>query len=401
MAIVSSIDDLHIEFHNGMAAIAPQEWNALLCPRDTPFLEWEWLDLLETSQSICAKTGWGPIHIAVRRAKRLVGAAPLYIKHNSVGEFVFDFGWADVAAQIGVAYYPKLVGMVPATPSPGYRFLIAPDEERGRVTALMLKAIDMVCNTYEIHSCAFNYVDPQWRAELLEYGYEEWKHQSFEWRNEGFCSFDDYLAGFTKNQRRNIRRERKTVAEAEVRVQIVPGDQTPREWFATMYQFYLNTNEQFGPWAARHLTAAFFEGLYERFRHRLLFCCAFRGERNEVPIGMSLLIIKDDRLIGRYWGAEAFLDCLHFNVCYYSPIEWAIHNNIASFDPGIGSEHKIRRGFRAVINYSIHRFHDEQMQSIMRYNIGRINEQEEQIVNWLNAQLPFKSPGAFPGASDK
>ncbi|WP_455382128.1 GNAT family N-acetyltransferase [Salinispira pacifica] len=370
------------------------EWNRLALPLSTPFLEWEFLHVLEESGSIAPRHGWLPMHLTLRRDGELVAAAPLYLKGHSTGEFVYDYMWVDVAQQLGVKYYPKLVGMIPATPSVGYRFLVAPEEEEEQVTDLLLEEIDQLCKKNGIAGLAFNFVDSDWYRFMKRYSFNCWRHQSFLWENEEFSSFDDYLQVFNKNQRRNIRRERASMEAQGITIRAFQGEEIPERYFPLMFRFYERTNDQFGMWAARYLNRRFFEQVSE-FRHRLLYIAAFapnsangNGDGGD-PVAMSFLSVKDNLLVGRYWGTTHYFDNLHFNACYYAPIEWAIEHGISYFDPGAGSSHKVRRGFKAVANYSLHRFYDQRLHYIMAANIERINSMEQQNIDALNTALPF------------
>ena len=389
-----------IQWVEHMSDIGREEWDALAEPLATPILEWEWLHQMEKSGSIRPETGWLPFHLTVRSGGRLVGAAPLYIKGHSAGEFVFDYAWAEVAGKLGVSYYPKIVGMSPATPSVGYRFLIAPGEEEERMTGVMLNAIDNLCRKHRISGCSFLFVDPEWSLRMEQLGCRSWLHQNFSWQNRGYETFDDYLAVFNKNQRRNIKRERRMMESSEIRIEHFTGDAIPKKYLSLMYTFYERTNEQFGPWAAKYLTREFFEGLYEGYRHRLLLTAAFSERGQGEPLGMSFLLTKGDLLIGRYWGSFERINSLHFNVCYYAPMEWAISRGARIFDPGIGSVHKIWRGFHAVANYSLHRFYDERLDLIMKMNMDRINRLEQEQIDSLNQSLPYPK-GKRPGRKEE
>ena len=378
-----------IEWRHHIKEIPREAWNALAEPLATPLLEWDWLHLMESSGSMVAQTGWQPSHLTVWADGNLIAAAPLYIKAHSRGEFVFDHAWADLAERIGIRYYPKLVGMSPATPITGYRFLIAPQENPTHLTAIMLKAIDQFCRQHNLAGSSFLFVDPQWRKTLENQPYNCWHHQSFNWVNPGYRSFEDYLAVFNSNQRRNIKRERRAIDNQGLTVQAYQGDAIPDHFFPLMYRLYARTNDQFGIWSCKYLTPEFFTGLADQFRHRLLIMAAFESPDSSSPLAMSLLLYKGKQLLGRYWGCLQQFNALHFNLCYYHPIEWAIENGIALFDPGAGSQHKIRRGFLAVPNYSMHRFYDERLQQVMSQYIDRINDEEQQYIAALNAALPF------------
>ncbi len=381
-----------VRFHRGISSIDRKEWSALTGDIPTPLLDWEWLYCLEESGSISATTGWLPVHLTVHREDRLVAAAPLYVRTQSIGEFVFDFMWADVAGQIEFDYYPKIIGMSPATPSTAYRPLVSGEEDRTTIYRLVLDQVQRFAAEQTVNTVAFNYVEESWREALAESGFSLWKHQSYEWRNPGYKDFGEYLTGFTKNQRRNIRRERKAVADAGVSVRVVAGADAPNGYFEQMYRLYAKTNDQFGPWAAKYLNRAFFRLLEKECRHRVVFVAATDVESpaDQLPFAMAMLLYKDNTILGRYWGTEEFVNGLHFDVCYYAPIEWAIENKVALFDPGMGSHHKVRRGFTAVPNFSAHRFSDAKMQAIFDANLPRFNEMESQNIEALNSARPVR-----------
>jgi predicted N-acyltransferase len=374
-----------------MHEIPPDQWDALAMPLATPFLEWTWLHTLEQSGSAVANAGWLPNHLTVWRDRTLVAAAPLYLKGHSYGEFVFDHQWADLAQRLGVEYYPKLLGMSPFTPAEGYRFLIAPAEDEDALTAIMVGAIDQFCDRNNISGCHFLYADPDWQAVMERAGFHKWLHHSYIWRNEGYGSFDDYLGRFNANQRRNIKRERKSLEKAGLRLEPVAGDDIHRALCSRMYHFYSDTCDKFGWWGSKYLTRKFFESLYPDYRDRLVFFAAY-GDDVEDPVGMSFCLRKGDRLYGRYWGCLEEYNHLHFNACYYAPIEWAIGEGIQQFDPGAGGRHKKRRGFPATPNHSLHRFYNDRLQAILVNYINEINAMERQEIEGINADLPLKSP---------
>jgi len=377
---------------DSLAHIDRDAWDALAKPLQTPFLEWDWLQLMEASGSTTAETGWIPHHLTLWSGRELVAAAPIYVKLHSAGEFVFDHAWADVAGRLGQRYYPKLVGMSPFTPMIGYRFLMAPGLDAGELTSRLLEEIDRLCRRHGLSGSSFHFVDPAWGKAVADLGYCAWAHQSFAWENEGYGSFDDYLAGFNANQRRNIRRERRDLGRRGVRVEMVPGVELAKAHYGRMYAFYARTNDQFGPWGCKYLTRDFFTALPDRFHQRLVFAAAFEGNQCNAPVGMALLVTKEDRLYGRYWGCSREIEFLHFDACYYRPIEWAIERGIRTFDPGMGGAHKLRRGFKAVANHSLHRFMDRSLRTVMERNIAAINRLELEDIAALNLELPLHRP---------
>ncbi|NJK39962.1 MAG: N-acetyltransferase [Oscillatoriales cyanobacterium RM1_1_9] len=380
-----------ITWINAVAEVPKAEWDALAQPLKTPFFEWDWLHNLESSGSATGRAGWLPHHLVVWREGQLAAIAPLYLKGHSRGEFVFDNQWADLAYQLGIEYYPKLLGMSPFTPAEGYRFLIAPTEDELELTRFMIQEIDQFCLENKISGCNFLYVDPEWKTVMEQQGFTAWLHHSYIWQNQGFNTFDEYLKGFNANQRRNIKRERKAVAKAGLHLKIVTGDEIPKSLFSLMYDFYADTCDKFGWWGSKYLTRKFFEQLHHDYRHRVIFAAAYSEQDPREPVGMSFCLTKGDRLYGRYWGSHQEIDCLHFDACYYSPIEWGIQHGIQSFDPGAGGRHKKRRGFPALPNYSLHRFYDQRLAQILRGYIDKINAMEQQEIDYINQDLPFRN----------
>lgn len=364
-------------------------WDDLALPLKTPFLEWAWLHNMERSGSTGANAGWLPTHLTIWRNRTLIGAAPFYLKGHSYGEFVFDHQWAELSERLGVRYYPKLLGMSPFTPAEGYRFLIAPGEDEAEVTALMVRAIDEFCDRNRISGCHFLYTDPDWRVKMEALGFSKWLHHNYIWQNQGFQTFDDYLGMFNANQRRNIKRECKSVEKAGLRIEAITGEKLSRALCSQMYDFYADTCDKFGWWGSKYLTRKFFEQLYPDYQHRVVLFAAYR-EDDEAPVGMSICLTKGDRLYGRYWGCQEEYNHLHFNACYYSPIEWAIKQGITLFDPGAGGRHKKRRGFPATPNYSLHRFYEPRLQKILTNYIDEVNVMEQREINAINDDLPLK-----------
>jgi predicted N-acyltransferase len=372
-----------------MRDIPQRDWDTLALPLQTPFLEWHWLNNLETSGSATSQTGWLPNHLLVWRDRTLIAAAPLYVKGHSYGEFVFDHQWADLAHRLGINYYPKLLGMTPFTPAEGYRFLIAPGEDEAELTAIMVAAIDEFCDRHHLSGCHFLFVDPQWQLRMATHGFSQWLHHSYIWQNQGYSTFTDYLSAFNANQRRNIKRERKAVGQAGLELKVLTGEEIPTPLFDQMAHFYSETCDKF-MWGSKYLTRRFFEKLDQTYRHRVVFFAAYTDGKLHQPLGMSFCLRKGDRLYGRYWGSYEEIDCLHFEACYYKPIEWAIAHQIQLFDPGAGGRHKKRRGFPATANLSLHRFYSPRLQQILQHYIDEINTMERHEIEVINQDLPFR-----------
>ncbi|MEX1317972.1 MAG: GNAT family N-acetyltransferase [Synechococcaceae cyanobacterium] len=392
--------ELQARWHQSTAEVPPAAWDQLLQPSqpesvpmasgELPFYRWRWLQQLEASGSIVPGQGWQPCHLGLWRGEALVALAPLYLKGHSYGEFVFDQNFARLAGQLGLRYYPKLVGMSPVSPVQGYRFLIAAGEDAGELTARMLELIDDFCRRNRILSCNFLYVDPAWQVLAEAAGCATWINQQSQWSNPGHVDFSDYLASFNANQRRNIKRERRAVAGAGLSVTPLVGEGIAPALVGRMHDFYAQHCARWGPWGSKYLSEAFFEALAldaELRRHLVLFS-AHRGNPAE-PVAMSLCVRGGDHLWGRYWGSEVEVDCLHFEVCYYAPIEWAIANGIRHFDPGAGGSHKRRRGFVAQPRASLHRWSDPRFDAILRDWLPGGNAEMARAIEAINAELPF------------
>jgi predicted N-acyltransferase len=278
--------------------------------------------------------------------------------------------------------------MTPFTPAVGYRFLIAPGEDEEYITQLMVAAIDNFCDRNQLSGCNFLFVDPEWGEMMKNHGFSSWLHHSYIWSNQGFKSFDDYLALFNANQRRNIKRERKAVEQAGLSIKVMTGEEIPRNLFPLIYQFYSSTCEKFY-WGSKYLTRQFFEQLYPHYSHRVVLVAAYSEKDDKHPVGMSFCLRKDDNLYGRYWGCFEEYNCLHFEACYYQPIAWGISQGIKMFDPGAGGSHKRRRGFPATPNHSLHRFYDQKMSQILKHYIPEINRMEQEEIDAINQDLPF------------
>jgi uncharacterized protein len=367
------------------------DWNALALKLDTPFLEWDWLANVENSGCAMPNQGWLANHLLVWEGQTLVAAAPLYLKGHSYGEFVFDHQWADLSHRLGLEYYPKLVGMSPFTPAPGYRFLLSDQlPNPSEVTKLILNEIDRFCDNKNISGCHFLFVDPEWKAELESHGYATWMHHSYVWQNQEFSDFDQYLKGFNANQRRNIKRERKAIADVGLTMRVYKGEEIPTPYFSYMYDLYSDHCDKF--WGgSKYLNRKFFTQLAHCSRDRLVFVAGEIEGLNQ-PVGMSMCIRKGDKLFGRYWGALQEIDCLHFNACYYTPIDWAIAEKIKCFDPGAGGEHKKRRGFPATPNYSLHRIYRDRLRQILLPHIHQLNAHQQLQIEAINQELPFSQP---------
>jgi predicted N-acyltransferase len=355
--------------------VQPEEWNALV-GGESPFLEWGWLASLEEARCVGGRTGWSPQHLALFRDDRLVAACPLYVKTNSEGEFVFDYGWANAAHRAGIEYYPKMLVAAPFTPATGARFLMAPGLDRRAVVRMLGQALRELCDEHEMSSVHVNFCTEEEAQALAEVGYLERSGLQYKWRNRGYTTFDDYLGALRHKRRKEVKRERRALAEQEVVLSTLVGKEIPDDLFPAMYELYLSTVDKYA-WGRRYLNRPFFELLRSRFKENLCFIVAYR--RGEILAG-TFNVQKAGVLYGRYWGTREELRNLHFNVSYYAAIEHCIRAGLERFEPGAGGEFKWLRGFDAEPTRSMHYLRDPRLaQAVARFLVDERAEVEHAI----------------------
>lgn len=317
---------------------------------DDPFVEHEFLSLLEQSGSVGRGSGWEPLHVTAWRQRRLVGALPLYLKTHSYGEYIFDWGWADAAMRLGSDYYPKLVSMVPVTPVTGRRFLFAPGEDPETMAARLIDGCLEVAQSVKassIHLLFLNAQERQWVAhdgrlmERLSF--------QFHWHNEGYETFDQFLGSFRSSMRKKLRKERRIAAEAQLEITKIPGDELSASDWRTLEHLYRATCHRKGSYP--YLTAEFFELAPSALDGSPLIFAARDAGR---IVAASLNFQKGKHLYGRYWGASQRHEMLHFELCYYRLIEHAIEHGMARFEAGAQGAHKLRRGLMPAPIFSAH-----------------------------------------------
>ncbi len=374
-----------LELEDGVAAIARDEWNALVGD-ESPFLEWEWLATLEHAGAVGGRSGWTPRPLVARRAGRIVAACPLYEKENSEGEFVFDWAWADAAARAGIRYYPKLLVGVPFTPVTGARVLVAPGEPRAAWVRRFGAALRELCVSHELSSVHVNFCRQDEVAPLEDAGFVLRIGLQYHWRNEGYASFDDWLARFRSKRRNQIRREIREIEGSDVRVRTLTGDSLGPEHAEPLYAFYRATVDA-RAWGRRYLPRRFFELVLERFRHRL--CCVV-AEQGDTPIAGAFNVRKGDALYGRYWGALREVRYLHFNVCYYAGVAHCIETGLARFEPGAGGDYKQLRGFDAQPTRSLHFVTDPRLSAAVQRFLAGERAQADRTIEFLQQSSALK-----------
>ncbi len=317
---------------------------------DNPFITHEFLSSLEASFSVGARTGWEPRHLLAEDSNgTLLGVAPCYLKGHSRGEYVFDHGWAEAFEHAGGDYYPKLQVAVPFTPVSGPRLLARPGPLAEAVRGALADALVEITTASELSSAHVTFLtEPEWRA-LGERGFLQRNDQQFHWQNAGYASFEGFLAALSSRKRKTIRRERKEAMAPGIEVVWLTGaDLTEAVWDA-FFAFYMDTGSR--KWGRPYLTREFFSIVGEKMRDRILLVMARRAGR---WIAGAINFLGHDAIYGRNWGAIEHHPFLHFELCYYQAIDYAIQHKLQRVEAGAQGEHKLARGYLPKTTYSAH-----------------------------------------------
>jgi predicted N-acyltransferase len=371
-----------LRLHRRLDEIPASSWDAL--NRDGhPFTSHAFLAGLEAHGCLDPEYGWTPLHAALWEGEALLAAAPAYAKGNSHGEFVFDHAWANAYAQYGLDYYPKWLIGVPYSPVTGPRLLSVDDGSKRTLLEAMREAAPQV----GLHSLHANFLDAS-DLDAFDGSWLAREDTQFHWtRDPAWATFDDFLAALDHKRRKNLRADRRRVADAGVRVRVLDGHAARGAPMAAMHRFYAQTFAE--KWNHAAMTGAFFQHLCEALPHAVVLALA---EREGEAIAGALCLRSDDTLYGRYWGATVDVPGLHFEACYHQGIAYCIEHGLDRFEPGAQGEHKIARGFLPTRTHSRHwlaepRFHD----ALKRWCAAE-REATRRYRESLSAHSPFRSP---------
>jgi predicted N-acyltransferase len=438
---------LHIEVTDSIAGISAEQWNAL-CQDGNPFLCHEFLHALESCNCLGERTGWYPRFFLLWRSstddvsstdqrsdadtsdichsKELIGAVPAYLKTNSYGEFVFDWAWAEAYERHQMNYYPKLVSSIPFTPATGRRLLIRDDQPEKDSVLLLASALRQYAESQQLSSVHYLFMseaendilcaespasiladDPDSESEAecdSEHNTAYLKDSAsmradnhlqrfdvqYHWHNNDYSDFSDFLAQCTSKRRKTIRRERRYVSDAGLRLERRLGSTLSEQEWRWVHQFYCATFDR--KWGNPSLTRKFFESVGQTMGEKVLIVFAYDplDKSPEWPVACSVMFIGRSTLYGRYWGCRADYNALHFEACYYQGIDYCIENNIRVFEPGAQGEHKITRGFVPTITRSAHYIEHPQFREAIADFLSRETPHVKERCKGLNDLLPFK-----------
>jgi predicted N-acyltransferase len=376
---------LEVRASGSLAEVPAEAWDAL-APAHFPFADHAYLSALETSGSVGEGTGWKPIYWTCWLGRELVGALYAYLKRDSYGEYIFDWAWLRAYQQAGVPYFPKLVAAVPFTPATGPKILVHPLADAAAVRARLIEAMRRAAGESRASSIHLLFLTPE---EASSFGGPDWllRHSyQFHWRNRSYRDFGSFLGALKSRKRTQILAEREQVARSGISIEVVEGDRVTGDHARAMYRFYLSTIEKMG--AIAYLTPAFFDTVFDRMRGAIVLMLARSGGR---PVAGALNYRKGDALFGRYWGCTEEIRGLHFELCYYQGIEYAIARGLRLFEAGAQGEHKLARGFLPALTYSAHWIHHPVFREAIADYIGREKAAIAEAFEAYAAQSPFRA----------
>ena len=371
---------MKIELASSLRNIDKNQWNKLnIC--NHPFTSYEFLNALETSNSVSTKTGWTPKHILVKNAaNNLIGASPNYLKMHSYGEYIFDHSWANAFQNAGGQYYPKLLSAIPFTPATGPRILLSPQKNNNdEILKLIIGTYEQLVKNNNLSSAHINFITKQLSDTLNKRNWIKRKGLQFHWYNKKYHSFDDFLDKLKSTKRKAIKKERKKINEYGLTIERLTGDALNVKIWDSFYEFYLSTIDK--KWGGAYLTKDFFYSINQTMKNKILLVIA---KKNNDIIAGALNFLGENTLYGRNWGSKLDIPFLHFELCYYQAIEYAIENKIQIVEAGAQGHHKIQRGYIATSTYSAHYIQndsfDKAVRGFVEMEANEVNKQIE-IIN--------------------
>ncbi len=386
---------MQIETCDALANVAASDWNAL-GDGSNPFVRHEFLCALETHGCVAPEHGWHPYHLLLKDDdENLIAAAPAYIKTNSYGEFVFDFAWAEAYERSGGNYYPKLIFAIPFTPATGPRLLVREDHDYAECAGAIFNAAMAIVKQHKWSSVHWLFPFKDDAESMAAAGYMLRTGCQYIWSNDNYRDFNDFLSRCTSKKRKNLKRERKRVAEQGVSLEVMHGNElNARDWQQVM-GFYLDTFNR--KWGTPTLNHKFFLEIGQTMGEQIIIVFA---SHNEERVACSVMFKGSDTLYGRYWGCKEEFHSLHFEACYYQGIDYCIKHGLSRFEPGAQGEHKIGRGFVPTLTWSTHFLTHEAFSNAVQNFLEQERPMMQQRCEELHALLPFKERQNPPTTPD-
>ncbi len=374
-----------IKIATSIDAIGRSEWDRCAGPTGNPFVGFDFLHALERSACVGPRTGWTPLHIVAEQDGTTQGVLMAYAKTHSQGEYVFDYGWAEAFENAGGRYYPKLQVSVPFTPATGPRFLVAPSADRTFVVEALLAGARAALGSIHgssIHATFLNEADA---ASFGEAGFLRRTDEQFHWFNDGYATFDDFLAALASRKRKTIKRERRDAVANAITIERLTGPAITEAAWDAFYAFYMDTGSR--KWGRPYLNRAFYREIATTMADRIMLVMASRDGRY---IAGAINFIGRDALYGRHWGCLEHHPFLHFEVCYHQAIEFAIERGLARVEAGAQGEHKLARGYRPVTTHSAHWIENAGFRRAVENYLDRERTQVAMMHEALAEQAPFR-----------
>ena len=385
----ASESELSLRVVASLTQIAASDWDACANPPElphNPFLRHAFLLALEASGSASIETGWAAQHLLLEDADgQLLGAMPLYLKNHSQGEYIFDYGWAEAFHRAGGAYYPKLLCAVPFTPANGRRLLVRPDDNADLYKNALIAGAASLMEKMQVSSLHINFLpEADWQA-LGDKGFLQRTDQQFHWRNDGYKNFADFLAALASRKRKNLKKERAKAVENDIEICHLTGDQLTEAHWDAFFNFYMDTGQR--KWGHPYLTRQFFSLINENMADDILLIMA---HRNNQPIAGALNFIGGDALYGRNWGCIEDHPFLHFELCYYQAIDFAIARGLSRVEAGAQGAHKLARGYAPYRTYSAHHIAHAGLRDAVADYLASERQYVDSDIATLQHHTPFR-----------
>ena len=384
--------NVKVEFINDINLIEKKQWDLCACPEVfkgekiiDPFTTYNFISALENSGSVGKGTGWHSCHLVVKIEKEIIAVMPLYLKGHSQGEYIFDHNWAQAYNNFGGNYYPKIQSAVPFTPATGRRFLTKKGFEKQGRDALERGIINLALNN-KLSSAHITFCTSFEAKKVSDNNFLKRKTLQYHWENKGFSNFEDFLNSLSSRKRKTIKKERKiatSLFKDNDGIFSFTGSQLRDKHWDSFWKFYQDTGNR--KWGIPYLTRDFFQIINESMPENILL---FLAIENNTPIAGALNFIGADTLYGRYWGCSKYHSCLHYELCYYQAIDYALKNRIKKVEAGAQGEHKISRGYLPSFVYSLHWFSSKSFASA----ISEYLDKEEKVINQEYDVLMKTSP---------